>query len=360
MADHTRSSNRPRNMNRAPTPAAILPAPPTLPVSFLELSGRVAELRATSRSIARRNRYLLATFIGAVAILLSALFALYQWQVRSYAVVDDVRIEQDPSNQGRVVVSFQVVSPGKVHYRRKGGAVDAEITDVFHTPGRVTRQWAWQYDPGTPIQVSVKYRSGLWTETRVDRFQTSNHADIVVLMDTTGTMGRYINMLNQKCGPFAERLKAQNVSCRFALIGFGDTAEPEWIDKYPFVADVAEFKRHVAGVKRFDGGDFPESSLDVLEEALQLPFEEGSMRRFYLVTDDTFHDPTRSRATVADVAVRLAKANVHLTVFTVPEFFADFERLRVRTNGEPLGSISILPIERFGAVLSEGRILEDD
>src|SRR5262249_34514878 len=111
---------------------------------------------------------------------------------------------------------------------------------------------------------------------------------------------------------------------------------------------------------RFDGGDFPESSLDALEEALKLPLADGSIRRFYLVTDDTFHEPTQSRIRAPDLATRLVAANVHLTVFTVPEFFADYERLGKGSKGEPIGSVTVLPIERFGTVLTEGRILVDD
>ena len=80
-------------------------------------------------------------------------------------------------------------------------------------------------------------------------------------------------------------------------------------------------------MKRFDGGDLPESALDALEVALALPFDPKAMRPLYLVTDAPYHEPAKSGATAKDIADRLAKEQVLLYVFSRPEYAADYARV---------------------------------
>jgi hypothetical protein len=159
-------------------------------------------------------------------------------------------------------------------------------------------------------------------------------------------------LLKEKCVGFSNHLQRQSLEHRFALIGFGDTSEEAWLDKHDFTGDVAQFQKSVAGLKRFDGGDLPESALDALEVALTLPFDPQAIRRFYLVTDAPYHEPTKTGATAGAIALRLAKANVLLNVFSRPEYAADYARVM----GE---SDRFQELEDFGAVLTEGRILDD-
>jgi len=115
---------------------------------------------------------------------------------------------------------------------------------------------------------------------------------------------------------------------------------------------VGEFQGWVSGIERFDGGDLPESALDALEEALELPFHDGSIRRFYLVTDARYHDPTRSGLTADELAGQLEAGRVLLHVFSRSQYEADYRTLL----GE---SGRFDEIESFGRMLSEGRVLED-
>ena len=104
-------------------------------------------------------------------------------------------------------------------------------------------------------------------------------------------------------------------------------------------------------MKRFDGGDLPESALDALEVALASP---STRRRCaaYLVTDAPYHEPTKSGATAKDIADRLAKEQVLLYVFSRPEYAADYARV-IGDSGR------FQELEDFGTVLSEGRVLDE-
>jgi hypothetical protein len=320
--------------------------------SSAEVRAWIVSLEAAQRSVGLRNRLLLAALLVGVLLLGFVSLGIYRSSVRSYAVLEDVAISREPPNQGRLDFSFRVTAPGKVFYRRTSGSLTTEVVDYFDQPGEVHRTWSWVYEPGRDIDVSLQYRQGFWRRTASQSFSTARQADIVVLIDTTGSMGRSINVLKEKCVGFSNQLKQQALEHRFALIGFGDTAEDAWLDKYDFTTSAAEFQKRVAQIKRFDGGDLPESALDAIEVGLSLPFAKDSLRRFYLVTDAQYHEPSQSGAKAADIARRLKQANVVLNVFSRSEFEADYKPL--------LGdSGKFQKLEDFGAVLTEGRILED-
>lgn len=320
-----------------------------------ELEARRLKLEAQSQQVSRRNRYLGIALAAGVVLLLGILWTLYQNAVRAYAVLEDVEISRSPANQGRLEISFRVVRPGKVFYQRTSGRVQTAVVDYFHSPQPVRRAWSWGYEPGKEIDVSILYRGGLWRATQRQVLPTSKVADIVILMDTTESMGRSIALLKEKCVAFSKALKEKELEHRFALIGFGDTREGKWVEVHDFTADVEKFQQHVANVERFPGGDLPESSLDALERALELPFGTNSVRRFYLVTDALYRDePTKSGLTVSQLASRLAEKRILLEVFARPE--KEFQDAYAKLLG-PSGKFHEL--ESFGKVLTEGRVLED-
>jgi hypothetical protein len=266
--------------------------------------------------------------------------------------LEDVQIARHPANQAKLEISFRVVRPGKVYFHRQSGQIQAEVIDYFKTAGPQLRQWSWIYEPGRPIDVSMRYRGPLWRRTRAQSFPTAAQADIVVLMDTTGSMSRSIATLKDKCLAFSRALQAKQLQHRFALIGFGDASEEEWLDRRDFTDQAEQFQQAVADIRRFDGGDLPESALDALEVALTLPFAEAASPRLYLVTDAQYHEPTKSGVTLPALVQKMAERHILLSVFTREEFHPDYRKLTA-------GSGNVQALEDFGQVLSEGRVLED-
>ena len=320
--------------------------------SSQELQDWIARREAEVKSVSRWNKLLLAALGIGVLLLLLVCWWLYAANVRAYAALENVVVSRNPANQGRLQISFQVRSPGKVFYRRTSGKIKTEVVDYFESKGQVNRTWSWVYEPGEDIDVSVLYRGSLWRQTASSSFPTARSADIVILMDTTGSMSRSINLLKEKCVAFSSQLERQALRHRFALIGFGDSSESEWLDTYGFTDDAEQFRQRVGGIRRFDGGDLPESALDALEEGLSLPFDQEAIRRFYLVTDAQFHQQTEKGATVADVVARLEQEQILLNVFSRSEYAGDYAKL--------LGSSGRFDeLREFGHVLTEGRVLED-
>ncbi len=317
-----------------------------------EVQAYLRSLRAEDRKLGRRNRVLAVALAAALVVLLVALWSVYRATIGSYAVLADIQVRQEAISPGRLELSYRVLSPGKVFCRRTGGGIVTELVDYYHTPCEVQRPWSWVYRPGEPIELVVHYRRGLFGGTYQESFATVRRVDIVVLIDTTGSMSPSIAELKARCVTFAEQLRRQSLKPRFALIGFGDVSEPDWLDKHGFTSDIEEFQAWVSGLARFDGGDLPESALDALEEALALPLDQQALRRFCLVTDAEYHEPSRSGATAQQIADRLAHEGVLLYVFSRPDYEDKYRVLLGR-----LGRFQ--EVENFGRLLAEGRVLED-
>jgi hypothetical protein len=330
-----------------------MPGPPRVDMmASAEMQAWIARLEAENRSVGKRNKVLAVALAAGIVLLVVVLMAVHRATIGSYAVLEDVSVTRHPASQGRLEISFRVAGPGKVHYRRTSGKIETDLIDYFRRTGPIDRSWSWVYEPGKQIDVTIWHRRGLFRQTFRERFPTSNKADIVTLIDTTGSMSPSIAELKEKCLVFSEQLRKQALEHRFALIGFGDAAEGDWIDKRDFTNDATDFQTWVSQIDRFDGGDLPESALDALEEALTLPLDPEAMRRFYLVTDAQFHEPSRSGADAADLAARLEEERVLLNVFSRAQFEKDYQTLIPGTG-------RFQEIQNFGSVLSEGRVLED-
>ncbi|MDO4571075.1 MAG: VWA domain-containing protein [Planctomycetia bacterium] len=309
------------------------------------------------QKLASRNVVLRVLFgLGVVAIFAFIVW-IHQMTIGKYAVLKNIAIMQNPCNQGQMDISFEVVTPGKVYCRRESGDVLANLIDVYHEPGRYRRPWNWSYEPGKTIDISIWSRSTIFRVRSDASFPTADTIDVVILIDATGSMDNSLNELKEKCSAFAKMLEQQSLQARFALVGFGDTQEGEWVETLNFTSDIQVFQRAVENIKRYGGGvDLEESALDALIEGVKL-IEKGSkrnsIRRFYLVTDESFHPQTaQGNLDAAAVGKVLRENGVHLDVFCRPAHRDSYAPLLGEQG-------NFMEIENFGDVLAQGRVLED-
>ena len=109
-------------------------------------------------------------------------------------------------------------------------------------------------------------------DQQMQQNKTRGVADIVFLIDVSGSMAPVIDALKQNIGTFVDSLskgEGNNVSpvrdWRAKAVGYRDfeeDAEP-FID-HPFVDDVEALRAQLAGLRAEGGGDEPESLLDAL------------------------------------------------------------------------------------------------
>jgi Mg-chelatase subunit ChlD len=145
----------------------------------------------------------------------------------------------------------------------------------------------------------------------------SGIADVVFVVDTTGSMGSYIDGMKRRVNEFASKLGESGIDYRLALVDFRDLRLKERLNVHPFETNVAAFKRLVDTMGPGGGGDEPESALDGLEAALGLSFRPEAQKIFVLITDASTHDPSTRGTSLKQVGTKLKEASVAMYVVSM-------------------------------------------
>ncbi len=317
-----------------------------------ELRAWLEQLQEQDHKLGRQNRVLMAILATSILAALIVLWTLYRSTVGGYAALDDVSAIQNPANPGRIDFSFRVARAGQVSYQRRCGARVSEMADYFHTTGETSRSWSWTYTPGEDLVATIWYRCWFLRRRQVWRFPTSRLLDVVVLIDTSQSMGTSIQQIKTPCSEFSERMIREGWQPRYSIVAFGSEDAKPWLHCEPPTNDPLDFIVAVDQVPRFADGPSLGGSLSALEEALSTPLREGSARRFVLITDNGYHPTTDKGATAASIAERLAQKHIRLDVFSSPQWQAEYAPL-VGAAGH------FYPLERFRDVMAEGHLLED-
>lgn len=114
-------------------------------------------------------------------------------------------------------------------------------------------------------------------------------ADLVFVIDTTGSMNDKIDALIETCQSFVDRLATRRIDWVAAVVGFGDlTVEGDRIVATPFSSSAERVKALLRGLPRYSGGgNEGESSLEALQAAIDLPgYRPDAMKVVVLITDE--------------------------------------------------------------------------
>lgn len=114
-------------------------------------------------------------------------------------------------------------------------------------------------------------------------------ADLVFVIDTTGSMNDKIDGLVETCESFVDKLARKHIDWAAAVVGFGDlTVEGDRIVATPFSSSADRVKALLRGLPRYSGGgNEGESSLEALQAALDQPgFRQDAMKVVVLITDE--------------------------------------------------------------------------
>lgn len=175
-------------------------------------------------------------------------------------------------------------------------------------------------------------------------------ADIVFLLDATGSMRPCIQAVRESISGFVAELERHSASgvplirdWRARVVAYRDRPDnpADWIEEHPFVNTAHELAWQLGGLSAHGGGTEPESLLDALYHLVTAPpgnpstpkgrmswRPRGRAHRFVIVfTDATYHPTfhTDSRlgpvelCTIDDVRERIQDAGLWLHLFT-PDF----------------------------------------
>jgi len=125
-----------------------------------------------------------------------------------------------------------------------------------------------------------------------------NQADIIFVLDVTGSMTEEIEGVKDNIAEFADSLSSQGVDFRLGMVTFLDEVE----NIYDFTSDVQLFQQYVDEQYAHGGGDLPENSLEALMAATQFEFRPTASRVFVWITDASYHiNNTYTQLTPQDV-----------------------------------------------------------
>jgi Mg-chelatase subunit ChlD len=123
-------------------------------------------------------------------------------------------------------------------------------------------------------------------------------ADIIFVLDVTGSMGWAIDGVRDGIGRFANDLNRNKIDFRAGLVAFRDLTYPQdersglklmevlQFKGEPFTSDPETFRDEVRKrLQASGGGDDPESSLEAIGEAIRQPMRKGATKVLLLITD---------------------------------------------------------------------------
>lgn len=147
------------------------------------------------------------------------------------------------------------------------------------------------------------------------KLQGKRRADILFVLDCTGSMQGEIDAIKDTIAEFADTIESDGVRARVGLIEFRDRLEGEEarvlnFESQPFTAKPALFRAELSKLRAEGGGSAPESSLDAVMLALRQPFSTEASKVIVLITDAPPHIPDKETKSVEDVAQAIRAANI--------------------------------------------------
>jgi Mg-chelatase subunit ChlD len=133
-------------------------------------------------------------------------------------------------------------------------------------------------------------------QQKFQQLQNKRSADIMFVLDCTGSMQGEIEAIKEAIISFANTIESDGVRVRVGLIEFRDRLIQEehrvlTFNSEIFTSDAVAFRNEVAKLRAGGGGDEPESSLDAILLALRQPFTNTGSKVIVLVTDAPPHIP---------------------------------------------------------------------
>jgi len=112
-----------------------------------------------------------------------------------------------------------------------------------------------------------------------------NQADIVFVLDVTGSMTDEISGVRDNIVEFADSLSYQGIDFRLGMVTFLDEIE----NIYDFTTDVQLFQQYVNDQYAHGGGNVAENSLEALMAGSQFVFRPTANRVIIWITDADYH-----------------------------------------------------------------------
>jgi len=170
---------------------------------------------------------------------------------------------------------------------------------------------------------------------------TFRQVDLALVIDTTGSMGSYINSVKANLATLINDLRAQNISLYVSIIEYKDITV-EGINSTrvnpgksaDFLNNVHDMLDVLNGLVALGGGDEPETPLDGLGYANRLQYRSNAAKFAFLITDATYKiNNTFGYTSLQQVAELLASQGIYTSVVARTNHHSLYRPLTDTTNG---------------------------
>ena len=166
-------------------------------------------------------------------------------------------------------------------------------------------------------------------------------ADIVFIIDTTGSMGDEIYNVKNNINAFVDVLKSKGVSAGLALVDYQDITHDGYDStrvhkngSSNWFYNIDDYKTTISNLYLGHGGDIPECAVDALETARLLDMRASAGKIFVLVTDAGYKVDNRYGIPSMAAEIELLKnAGVNCSVVCPSSYQSTYYNLYNDTNG---------------------------
>lgn len=167
-------------------------------------------------------------------------------------------------------------------------------------------------------------------------------ADIVFILDISGSMGDEINNVKNNIQSFAQSIEDSGVSARWAAITYSDWTCSGYNEESMIImngasewySDASSFKNAIGSISLASGGDFEETAVDGLMLANTLSTRKDVRTFYILLTDATYKvDNNYGVGSMNEVAEKLANESIITSVIVDTNYSYNYSYLTSTTGG---------------------------
>ncbi|MCL2762244.1 MAG: VWA domain-containing protein [Treponema sp.] len=148
--------------------------------------------------------------------------------------------------------------------------------------------------------------------------EKGKNLDLVICIDTTGSMRTSINTVRQKLIPALRQLLEDFSAFRIGMVLFRDYNEEYLTRIIPFTNDFVRFQRNLNAARAAGGGDIPEAVYEALYDgAVKFPWVAES-RVMILIGDAPPHPKPRGKITKDMVTAAAAERSIKVHTILLP------------------------------------------
>lgn len=157
--------------------------------------------------------------------------------------------------------------------------------------------------------------------------------DLVIVIDTTGSMGSSIDKVRRNLTNLIDKLRDDNISLYVSLIDFKDiTCGEKTImnnnNGKQFYSSPQDVKAAISGMRASGGGDTPETDIDGLGMANSLNYRSSSSKYLFLITDTYYkNDNNFGIETLQEVADKLHNKDVMTNIIVPTSYYSTYAPL---------------------------------